>query len=313
MSSPVTKAVIPAAGLGTRLLPITKAVPKELLPILNIPVIQFAVEEAVASGIRRVILVLRAEKHLVADYFAREDGLERILARRDGEHEKGEAASLRSLSELAEIQIAWQEKPIGLADAIRSAQPLIGEEPFAVLLPDVLVDSAMPCIAQLIACYEKHPGCIVAARGVDSSEVDRFGMLEIERITDACCAGRTLRVRSLTERPPRGSTHLKYGIFGRYILEPQIFAAMRGMPLGRTAEFQLTDALARHCRQAPIYAHCFEGSHYDVGSAKGYLQATLAYALKDPDLAQIVQEAWATFGNERSPAVPLSMVAHNRL
>jgi UTP--glucose-1-phosphate uridylyltransferase len=283
----IRKVVIPAAGLGTRFLPATKVVPKEMLPLAGRPLIQFSVEEAAASGIETVILVLSEHKRLIPKHFSRDVPLETALDRR-GQSEMAQA--IRRLSELAEIRTTWQERQLGLADAIRSARPLIGDEPFAVILPDALIDASVPCIRQLMNCYEKHPGCLVATQTVESSEVSRFGIVDVEALADPCCGGRTLRVTGLTERPQRDQVTSCYGIFGRYILEPDIFSHIDRTLVGFGNELQLTDSLQLHSRTRPVYAYLFEGKHYDAGNKWGFLQATVAYSLKDPDLSQPLRE-----------------------
>jgi UTP--glucose-1-phosphate uridylyltransferase len=295
MSSKIRKVVIPAAGLGTRFLPATKVVPKELLPIAGKPLIQFAVEEAAASGMETVVLVLSGSKGLLAEYFRRNFALEAILSQR-GRHDDAEL--IRQLSHLAEVRTVWQEAPVGLADAVRCAQPLLEDEAFAVILPDALIDSSAPCLSQLLGCYEKHPGCIVATQLVDASEVERFGILDLLSIPDPCCGGRTQRVTSLTERPRPGTTLSRQGIFGRYILEPEIFAAVERTSPALGGELQLTDSLSRCCGPVPLYAYSFEGRHYDCGSPLGFLEATIAYALKDPELAGPLRARFA--GHEQS-------------
>lgn len=287
MSNEIQKVVIPAAGLGTRFLPATKVVPKEMLPIAGRPLIQFAVEEAAASDLRTVILVIARGKNLVAEHFSRNVALEKILLQRG---RSADAELIRRLSEVAEIQTVCQEAPLGLADAIRSARSLIGDEPFAVILPDAVIDSATPCIRQLMDCYQKHRGCIIATQTVAPSDVDRFGILDVASLLDTCCGGRTVRVTSLTERPKLGSVSSRNGIFGRYILEPEIFSCIEHAHPGFGGELQLTDALLLYSYRSPLYAYQFEGTHYDAGSKLGYLQATLAYALKDPDVAQSLQQ-----------------------
>jgi len=289
----VRKAVIPAAGLGTRLLPATKVVPKELLPVLDRPLVQFAVEEAAASSIDTVILVIAKGKDLLAEHFSRDPALEKALQQKG---RNSDAERIRQLADLAEIRTVYQESPLGLADAVRTARSLIGDEPFAVILPDALIDSEIPCVSQLIDCYQKHPGCIVATQTVDSSEVDRFGILEVSPLNDSCCGGRTLQVNSLVERPRAGSVSSRYGIFGRYILVPEIFSAIERTQPGFGGELQLTDSLLLCSKYVPLYAYRFRGQHYDAGSKLGFLQATLAYALKDPQVAQPLREHLATLG-----------------
>lgn len=287
MGSPIRKAVIPAAGLGTRFLPATKAVPKELLPIAGKPIIQYAVEEAVASGIEMVILVISHSKNLVVEHFRRNLTLENILTERG---QLGGAAQVRQLSQLAEIRTVYQVAPLGLADAVRTARPLVGDEPFAVILPDALIDSAVPCLRQLSLCYEQHHGSVIATQMVDPEEVGHYGILELESLPDNGGETRTLKVRSLVEKPKPGSVSSRFGIFGRYILESDIFSCIDGTQPGTGGELQLTDALQMQAARVSIFAHRFEGQHYDVGSKLGFLQATMAYALKDPETAAAVQE-----------------------
>jgi UTP--glucose-1-phosphate uridylyltransferase len=200
--SKIKTAVIPAAGLGTRFLPATKVVPKELLPIAGRPLIQYAVEEAVASGLETVILVVGPGKELLAQHFRRNVGLEDILLSRG---DKEGADGIRRLAELAEIRTVWQEQSLGLANAIATAKPLIGDEPFAVILPDALIDAEVGCIRQLMECYEKHPGCIVATQEVQPDQVDRFGIVDVVELPDSSFDNRVLRVTSLTERPEKFS------------------------------------------------------------------------------------------------------------
>jgi UTP--glucose-1-phosphate uridylyltransferase len=290
-SQRIRKVVIPAAGLGTRFLPATKAVPKEMLPIGGRPLIQFAVEEAAASGLETVILVIGRGKGQIAEHFSRNVHLETALSRRG---KAGEAEVVCRLSELADVRTVWQEAPLGLADAIRRARSLVSNEPFAVILPDALIDSAVPGIRQLMDCYEKHPGCIIATQKVDPSEVDRFGILDVVPMPDPYFGGRTLRVTSLTERPRPELVTSRYGIFGRYILEPEIFRYIENTRPGFGGELQLTDSLQLCSTSMPIYAYRFEGRHYDAGDKLGFLQATLAYSLKDPELARPLREYLAT-------------------
>lgn len=285
-ASKVRKAVIPAAGLGTRFLPATKVVPKEMLPVAGRPLIEYAVEEAAASGVTTVILVINDSKRLLAQHFCRDARLENALLKQG----KTKTAVLtRRLAELAEIRTVVQPEPLGLADAIRTARLLVGDEPFAVILPDALIDSVQPCIGQLIECYERHPGCIVATQMVNASDAERFGMLDVVPVEDKCCNTRLLKVGSLTERPLH-TVKSGYGIFGRYILEPAIFSAIGQIKPGFAGESQLTDALQVYRGLGPVYGYRFEGQHYDAGSPAGFLQANIAYALKDPDLAAVVWE-----------------------
>jgi UTP--glucose-1-phosphate uridylyltransferase len=296
----IRKAVIPAAGLGTRFLPATKALPKEMLPVAGRPLIQYAVEEAVASGLETIILVTSDSKRLLAEHFRRDTRLENVLRER-GKIEQAEL--IRRVAELAEICTICQAQPLGLADAVRTAQPLVGNEPFALILPDVLIDFEKPCMRQLIECYERHPGCILSTRMVDACDAASFGMLDAIPLSSQSGNERVLKVISLMERPQHAIVNPGYGIFGRYVLEPGIFDAIECTKPGFAGEFQLTDALQVYCASAPVYAYRFEGHHFDAGSPAGFLQANLAYALKDPDLACAMSEYLAELGSSSCQTV----------
>jgi UTP--glucose-1-phosphate uridylyltransferase len=300
MPRKVRKVVIPAAGLGTRLLPATKVVPKEMLPIAGRPLIQFSVEEAVASGADLVILVISEAKSLIAQHFSRDIDLEALLARCG---RAAEAEMIRRLAQMVEVRTVTQEAPLGLADAIAKTRPLIGAEPFAVILPDAIIDSVVPAIRQLKQCYERYPGCIIATQRVSPSEVDRFGILDVLALQDSNSDSRTFRVSSLTERPRRELATSDYGIFGRYILEPEIFNFIGSVQPGFAGELQLTDLLQLYSRKLPLYAYEFEGTHYDAGTKVGFLQATLAYSLKDSELTASLSEYLATLESPRPEPV----------
>jgi UTP--glucose-1-phosphate uridylyltransferase len=282
--NPVRKVVIPAAGLGTRFLPATKAIPKEMLPILDRPLIQLAVEEAAASGIETVIMVIGKGKNILSEHFRRDEVLENILTTRGRTRD---VEILRRISALAEIRTVLQERPLGLADAIRSTRQLVGDEPFAVILPDALIDAQVPCTFQLMKCYQKRGGCVVATELVEPWQTGSFGMLDVVPVLDEDDK-RTLRVISMVERPRPGQTRSLYGIFGRYILTPEIFSYIEKTSPGFNGELQLTDAISLCLERTPVYAYHFEGQHFDAGSKRGFLMATLAYALKDPELSQLL-------------------------
>jgi UTP--glucose-1-phosphate uridylyltransferase len=287
----IRKVVIPAAGVGTRSLPATKVVPKEMLPVSGKPLIQFAVEEAVASGIETVILVISSGKSLVTEHFQRNAGLEKLLLQR-GQVE--ELEQIIALSAQAEVVTVWQEAPRGVADAIRCARSVVGDEVFGVILPDALIASARPCIRQLMDCYQKYPGCVIATREVSRSEVRRFGMLDVTPLSSPDSLSRVFRVNSLVERPEPDSAPSRYGIFGRYIFEPEIFECIDATVAGFGGELQVTDSLALFSRRSPVYACCFEGTHYDAGDRFGFLQANIEYSLKDPVISCQLKHYLAT-------------------
>jgi len=283
----VRKAVIPAAGLGTRLLPETKVVPKELLPIARRPLIHYSVEEAAQSGLETVVLVLPKDDYSIAKYFQDDATLEELLLRRG---RVTTVAELRMLSQLAEVRTVFQDEPRGLADAIGCARSLIGDEPFAVILPDALIDSGTPCVQQLMRCYESYPGCVIATRQVDLSELGRYGILDLSPLAGSEFAKRVFRVNSLIERPNLRLAPSRFGIFGRYILDPVIFEFIDRTEPGLAGELQITDSLRLLSRELPVYAFCFEGRHYDAGDQLGMWQATIDYALRDPELGARLRE-----------------------
>jgi UTP--glucose-1-phosphate uridylyltransferase len=286
MLNTVRKVVIPAAGLGTRLLPATKVVPKELLPVAGRPVIQFAIEEAARAGLELVVLVI-SPGSLIPLHFHPNRQLEQLLRRRGNQQE---AEALNGLSAIVEIRTVVQQVPLGLADAIRQTQSIIGAEPFAVILPDAIIDSEMPVLGQLTNCYERCRGCLVATQKVPPADVERFGIIDVAPLENHTSDSGLFRVTSLTERPPRSSASSEYGIFGRYILDPKIFTCIDELGPGFGGELQLTDALKLYSRSMSVYAYEFKGDHYDVGNKLGYLLANIEYALKDPQIAAPLRE-----------------------
>lgn len=266
---PIHTAVIPAAGRGTRFLPATKVVPKSLLPIAGKPLIQYAVEEAAASGIQKVILVLAPEMALVSEHF-------RINGASNGDRR------LRALAESVEIRAVMQQYPKGLADAVACAEQETGDESFAVILPDVLIDSAVPATQQLVRCYKAHPGCVIGTQLVPRQEVDKFGIL----VPASSHSNHELafRVASLLEKPKQASAPSRYGVIGRYLLTREIFSCIRELEPGCNNELQLSDALSLCAERSSAYGCVVDGTHYDAGDKLGHIRASLAYALKDPVL-----------------------------
>jgi UTP--glucose-1-phosphate uridylyltransferase len=293
-SNKIRKAVIPVAGLGTRFLPITKTIPKEMLPIGDKPLIQYAIEEAAASGIETVILVVGRGKRVLTDYFQRDQALEDLLIRRGRD---ADAAAVRKLSELVEITTVWQDSPQGLAHAIGCARSQVGDEPFVVILPDALIDAPIPCARQLIDCYARHSGAVIATRRIEPWEVERFGILSVIPLSETSVRGNVFSVLSLQERPQLGTTGPQYGIFGRYVLPAAIFGSIAQVRPGFGGECQLTDALADCSRHVPIFGYCFDGVHYDTGDKLGFLEATLHYALKDNVASQRIRQVFTRPGS----------------
>jgi UTP--glucose-1-phosphate uridylyltransferase len=268
------------------MLPVTKVLPKEMMPIGNKPLIQYAVEEAAASGIEELVLVTATRKSALECYFRRDAELERLLEERG---RQGELQCLRALSSLVPIVTVHQPAPRGLGDALLCARSALGDEPFALILPDAIVDAPQPVIAQLMAAFRNRPGAYIATQPVAPRDVSRFGMLAVAPRDDSSRSDGVLRVLSVVEKPKPEDAPSSYGVFGRYLLTPEIFDFLDSTEPDGNGEVQLSGALALYCRKNPVYALCFEGRHYDAGSRFGYLQAALEFALKDPDLGPAVR------------------------
>ena len=278
----VRKAIITAAGWGTRFLPITKAQPKEMLPLVDKPLIQYAVEEAVNSGIEQVILITAMGKQAIEDYFDRSFELEYIL------EQKGDVRRLqeiRELSDLVNVCYIRQKEQLGLGHAILTAKDIVGREPFAVLLPDDIVDSKVPVLKQMVEVYEQYKTNVVAVDRVGSQDTTEYGIIEPKKISS-----HIYQVLSLAEKPEPAQAPSNLGVVGRYILMPQIFDVLEATPLGKNQEIQLTDALQLLLRQQAILAYEFEGVRYDTGTPLGWLEAIIAFALKHPDIGQKLRE-----------------------
>jgi len=278
----VRKAIITAAGWGTRFLPITKAQPKEMLPLVNKPLIQYSVEEAINSGIEQIILITALGKRAIEDYFDRSFELEYVLEK------KGETKLLqkmRELSDLANICYIRQKEQLGLGHAILTTKGIIGDEPFAILLPDDIIDSKVPTLKQMIEVYEQYKTNIIAVERVSSQDTVKYGIIEPGKVS-----GHTHQVLSLIEKPKPAQAPSNLGVVGRYILMPQIFDILKVTPPGKNREIQLTDALQLLLKQQAVYACEFEGVRYDTGTPLGWLEATIAFALKHPDIKQELRE-----------------------
>jgi len=278
----IRKAVLTVAGWGARFLPITKAQPKEMLPLVNKPLIQHSVEEAINSGIEQIIMVTALGKRAIEDYFDRSLELEYVL-----EH-KGETKLLqqmRELSSLASVCYIRQKEQLGLGHAILTAKGVVGEEPFAVLLPDDIIDSKVSVLKQMIEIYEEYKASVVAVEGVSRQDTVQYGIIEPKPISD-----RVYQVLSLVEKPEPAAAPSNLGIVGRYILMPQIFDAREATPPGKNGEIQLTDALQLLLKQQAIYACEFEGVRYDTGTPLGWLKANIAFALKHSEMEPELRE-----------------------
>lgn len=273
----IRKAVFPVAGLGTRFLPATKAVAKEMLPVVDRPLIQYAIEEARAAGITEMIFVTSRTKRAIEDHVDRMPDLEAELEQQ-GKHALLE--ELRALTpEGVKFSFVRQSAPRGLGHAIQCARHLVGNEPFAVLLPDDLIDAQPGALAQLVAHYEKVPASLVAVQPVKREDTRRYGIVDIHA-TDA----RGARLKTVVEKPKPEDAPSTLGVVGRYVFTPAIFDCLDGLEAGAGGEIQLTDGIARLLQHEPVFAYRYQGKRYDCGGKLGYLEATLAYALKHAEL-----------------------------
>ncbi len=286
----VRKAVITAAGWGTRFLPITKAQPKEMLPLVTKPLIQYSVEEAINSGIEQIIIITALGKRAIEDYFDRSFELEHFLERK---RETSLLKEIRELSSLADICYIRQKEQLGLGHAILTAKGIVGKEPFAVLLPDDIIDSKVPVLKQMIEAYEQYKTNVIAVERIASQDTVKYGIIEPEKIS-----GHIHQVLGLIEKPEPAQAPSNLGVVGRYILMPEIFDALEVTPPGKNQEIQLTDALQLLLKQQVVYAYEFEGVRYDTGTPLGWLKATLTFALRHPDIGQELREYLHQLGQQ---------------
>lgn len=274
----VRKAIIPAAGLGTRFLPATKAQPKEMLPIVDKPTIQYIIEEAVASGIEEILIITGRNKKCIEDHFDKSVELEMELEKN---HKEELLELVRGISDIADIHYIRQKEPKGLGHAILCAKAFVGNEPFAVLLGDDVVDSEVPCLKQLMDCYKEYKTSILGVQTVAKEDVNKYGIVDGIHIED-----RVYKVKKLVEKPAIEEAPSNVAILGRYIITPQIFDVLSNTQPGKGGEIQLTDALETLIENEAMYAYNFEGRRYDVGDKLGFLQATVEFALKKEELRE---------------------------
>jgi UTP--glucose-1-phosphate uridylyltransferase len=273
----VTKAVIPAAGLGTRFLPATKAQPKEMLPLLDKPAIQYVVEEAVRAGLTDIIVITGRGKHAIVDHFDRSFELEHFLEMK-GKFD--ELKQVREISDMATIHYIRQRDPLGLGHAVAAAEGHVGSEPFAVLLGDDIMAESNPLLEEMLLIHDRYGRSVLAAMEVARDEVSRYGCIEPEFIEDE----RLARVRSIVEKPTPEEAPSNLAAIGRYILTPEIFDCLRQTQPGIGGELQLTDAINLLAQEQAVYAHVFEGGRYDVGNKLDYLKATIELAVERDDV-----------------------------
>ena len=276
MKKKVRKAIIPAAGLGTRFLPATKSQPKEMLPIVDKPTLQYIIEEAIESGIEEILIVTGRSKKSIEDHFDRSIELELELEQK-GKNEMLEL--VRSISNMVDIYFIRQKEPKGLGHAIYCAKSFVGDEPFAVLLGDDIVDNDVPCLKQLLNAYNEYNTSILGVQEVSKEDTNKYGILDVKYIED-----RVYKVKDMVEKPKVEEAPSNMAILGRYIITPAIFDILENQKPGKGGEIQLTDALKTLGEHEAIYAYNFEGRRYDVGDKLGFLEATVDFALKRPEL-----------------------------
>ncbi len=281
MASIVRKAVFPAAGLGTRFLPVTKAQPKEMLPLVDKPIIQYGVEEAVASGIDNIILVTGRGKNAIEDHFDVSVELESFLEARGKREQLDE---IRKISNMINFAYVRQGEALGLGHAVLVTRELVGNEPFAVILADDVIDADPPAMKQLIDVFERVGGPVLAVERVPPEEVSSYGVIAVD--TSARLGEGTYRIRDLVEKPPRDEAPSNLAIIGRYVLTPDIFPALAATKSDRTGEIQLTNGLRALLKSRPIYACEVKGVRHDTGNKLGFLKAVVYFALRRPDLAE---------------------------
>ncbi len=277
----VRKAIIPAAGLGTRFLPATKAQPKEMLPIVDKPTIQYIIEEAVEAGIQDIIVVTGRNKRSIEDHFDRSIELELELER-SGKQEMLDM--VKEISEMANIHYIRQKEPRGLGHAILAAQHFIGDEPFAVLLGDDVVISKQPCLGQMLDVFHEYQTSILGVQTVPHEVVNKYGIIAGKQVDD-----RVYKVQDMVEKPALEEAPSNVAVLGRYIITPEIFSFLETQDAGKGGEIQLTDALKRLAKEQAMYAYDFKGHRYDVGSKMGFLQANIEFALRDDTLKEEVK------------------------
>ncbi|MFS0555430.1 UTP--glucose-1-phosphate uridylyltransferase GalU [Brevibacillus sp. 179-C9.3 HS] len=283
----VKKAIIPAAGLGTRFLPATKAQPKEMLPIVDKPTIQYIIEEAIAAGIQDIIIVTGRGKRAIEDHFDKSYELEATLS---AKQKHAELEEIERITNLVDIHYIRQKEALGLGHAVWCARKFIGDEPFAVLLGDDIVVSEKPCLKELMELYERFHSTVIGVQKVRKEEVERYGIILADLLVGS---NRVYHVRDLIEKPPIHQAPSQLAIMGRYILRPEIFDVLEHQHAGAGGEIQLTDALRTLSKTQAVMAHEFLGKRYDVGSKLGFIEATIDFALKRNDLREDMIEILA--------------------
>ncbi len=286
----IRKAVIPAAGLGTRFLPLSKSVPKELLPLLDKPIIQYAVEDAVACGIELVIIVTSQGKTAIEDYFTRNVELEHVL------EQKGQAVlsdKLRHLSEMADFCFVQQKEMLGLGHAVLSTRAVVGDEPFAVILPDDIFQQREKVLQRMIEISERYQSSVLALKPVDPDETGRWGVAKVNKETESL-----YKIEDLVEKPLPSVAPSNLAVMGRYVLMPEIFSALESTSPGWGGEIQLTDGLKSLLKKQDIYGYQIEGKYYDTGTIRGWIQTTAELALEHPEYGPELRSSYSSFKSD---------------
>jgi UTP--glucose-1-phosphate uridylyltransferase len=277
----VRKAVFPAAGLGTRFLPATKAQPKEMLPLVDKPLIQYGVEEVMHSGVQNIIIVTGRGKSSIEDHFDVSFELEQLLESRG---KKDMLATVRGISDMIDVSYVRQKEALGLGHAVLRAKELVGNEPFAVVLSDDVIDAEIPCMRQLLDIYEYFGASVLALMEVPHESISSYGVVDAEPVNQNGSRDRLFRIRNMVEKPKAADAPSNLAIIGRYVLTPEIFSSIESVQPGAGGEIQLTDGLRHLLRNRPIYGLKFDGTRYDAGDKLGFLKATVEFALKRYDL-----------------------------
>ncbi|QBD80591.1 UTP--glucose-1-phosphate uridylyltransferase GalU [Ktedonosporobacter rubrisoli] len=278
----IRKAVLPVAGLGTRVLPASKVIPKEMLPLVDKPALEYIIEEAVAAGIEEIIFVTSRSKRSIEDHFDAFPELEQILERKG---KQKELEDLRRVQNMATYTAVRQAEPLGLGHAIYCARDLVGDEPFVVILGDDLVDPSTPCLPRMMELYEQHKSSVLCLVPLPPETIPAYGIVSVEELGKD-----VLKVTHLVEKPPLEEAPSNLGVAGHYILTPDIFDLLAHTPPGRGGEIQITDALEMQARAGHCYGFRFTGTRYDTGNPLGLLTTSIAYALKRPDIAPTLRE-----------------------
>jgi UTP--glucose-1-phosphate uridylyltransferase len=277
----VRKAVFPAAGLGTRFLPATKAQPKEMMPLVDKPLIQYAVEEAIHSGIQNILIVTGRGKSAIEDHFDVSFELEHLLETRN---KKDMLATVREISDMIDVAYVRQREALGLGHAVLRARAIVGNEPFAVVLSDDVIDAEIPCLRQLLDVYDFFGSPVVALMEVPPDQISAYGVVDAEPVSHNGCQDRLYRIRNMVEKPKKSEAPSNLAIIGRYVLTPEIFNSLETIEPGSMGEIQLTDGLKHLLHSRPVYGYRFEGTRYDAGDKLGFLKATVEFALRRYDL-----------------------------